>query len=83
MIGVCQAKWGIVEKESTVCVKEAVDEFYWRKVMGGGGAAYSIFQDKENSIWKCLRLDGTWYILRNKHSIWDRGRGGVGKSSGL
>lgn len=37
MIGVCQARWGIVEREreSMVCVKEAVDDFYWRKVMGG------------------------------------------------
>lgn len=43
MIGVCQAKWGIVEKESTVCVKEAVDEFYWRKVMGGGAGQHIAF----------------------------------------
>lgn len=31
MIGVCQARCGIVERESMVCVKEAVDEFYGGK----------------------------------------------------
>lgn len=34
-----------------------------------GGQSNNIFQDKGNLVWKCLRLDRTWYVLRNKHSM--------------